>query len=63
MDGGLHGGLRPTTNSHHLTPQPHGATRTRNTTGSKARDAAMMHDVVAVKEELERIAEQVENVE
>jgi uncharacterized protein (TIGR00255 family) len=37
--------------------------REANTTGSKARDAAMMHDVVAVKEELERIAEQVENVE
>jgi len=36
MDGALHGGLRPTTNSHHLTPQPHGTTRTRNTTGSKA---------------------------
>lgn len=37
--------------------------REANTTGSKARDTAMMHDVVAVKEELERIAEQVENVE
>jgi uncharacterized protein (TIGR00255 family) len=37
--------------------------RETNTTGSKARDAAMLHDVVAVKEELERIAEQVENVE
>jgi uncharacterized protein (TIGR00255 family) len=37
--------------------------REANTTGSKARDAAMLHDVVAVKEELERIAEQVENVE
>ena len=37
--------------------------REANTTGSKARDALMTHDVVAVKEELERIAEQVENVE
>jgi uncharacterized protein (TIGR00255 family) len=37
--------------------------REANTTGSKARDAAMTHDVVAVKEELERIAEQVENIE
>lgn len=37
--------------------------REANTTGSKARDTAMLHDVVAVKEELERIAEQVENVE
>ena len=37
--------------------------REANTTGSKARDAAMLHDVVAVKEELERIAEQVENIE
>jgi uncharacterized protein (TIGR00255 family) len=37
--------------------------REANTTGSKARDAAMTHDVVAVKEELERIAEQVENLE
>lgn len=37
--------------------------REANTTGSKARDAEMMHHVVGVKEELERIAEQVENVE
>jgi uncharacterized protein (TIGR00255 family) len=37
--------------------------REANTTGSKARDAIMLHDVVAVKEELERLAEQVENVE
>lgn len=37
--------------------------REANTTGSKARDAVMTHDVVAVKEELERIAEQVENLE
>lgn len=37
--------------------------REANTTGSKSKDAAMLHDVVAVKEELERIAEQVENVE
>jgi len=37
--------------------------REANTTGSKARDAEMLHGVVAVKEELERLAEQVENVE
>lgn len=37
--------------------------REANTTGSKARDVVMTHDVVAVKEELERIAEQVENLE
>jgi uncharacterized protein (TIGR00255 family) len=37
--------------------------REANTTGSKARDVAMTHDVVVVKEELERIAEQVENLE
>jgi len=37
--------------------------REANTMGSKARDAVMTHDVVAVKEELERIAEQVENIE
>jgi uncharacterized protein (TIGR00255 family) len=37
--------------------------REANTTGSKSRDVSMTHDVVAVKEELERIAEQVENLE
>lgn len=37
--------------------------REANTTGSKANDAAMLADVVAVKEELERVREQVENVE
>jgi len=37
--------------------------REANTTGSKANDAAMLHDVVLVKEELERIREQVENLE
>jgi uncharacterized protein (TIGR00255 family) len=37
--------------------------REANTTGSKSKNAAMLHDVVAVKEELERIAEQVENIE
>ena len=37
--------------------------REANTTGSKARDAEMTHHVVSMKEELERIAEQVENVE
>ena len=34
-----------------------------NTTGSKAADAAMLADVVLLKEELERVREQVENVE
>lgn len=37
--------------------------REANTTGSKANDAAMTLDVVAIKEELERIREQVENLE
>ena len=37
--------------------------REANTTGSKSRDVTMTHNVVAVKEELERIAEQVENLE
>jgi uncharacterized protein (TIGR00255 family) len=37
--------------------------RETNTTGSKANDAAMLHEVVQVKEELERIREQVENLE
>jgi uncharacterized protein (TIGR00255 family) len=37
--------------------------REANTTGSKANDAAMMQDVVTIKEELERIREQVENLE
>lgn len=37
--------------------------REANTTGSKANDAAMLQDVVLVKEELERIREQVENLE
>jgi uncharacterized protein (TIGR00255 family) len=37
--------------------------REANTTGSKANDAAMLQDVVAIKEELERIREQVENIE
>lgn len=37
--------------------------REANTTGSKANDAVMQKDVVAVKEELERIREQVENLE
>ena len=34
-----------------------------NTTGSKANDAAILQDVVLMKEELERIREQVENLE
>jgi uncharacterized protein (TIGR00255 family) len=37
--------------------------REANTTGSKANDAEMQRDVVAVKEELERLREQVENLE
>jgi uncharacterized protein (TIGR00255 family) len=37
--------------------------REANTTGSKAADATMLRDVVVIKEELERIREQVENVE
>lgn len=37
--------------------------REANTTGSKAADAAMLQDVVTIKEELERIREQVENLE
>jgi len=37
--------------------------REANTSGSKANDAAMQQDVVALKEELERIREQVENLE
>lgn len=37
--------------------------REANTTGSKANDAAMVREVIAIKEELERIREQVENLE
>jgi uncharacterized protein (TIGR00255 family) len=37
--------------------------REANTTGSKANDTAILADVVTVKEELERIREQVENLE
>ena len=37
--------------------------REANTTGSKSNDAEMIRDVVAIKEELERIREQVENLE
>jgi uncharacterized protein (TIGR00255 family) len=37
--------------------------REANTTGSKASDAAVLADVVMIKEELERIREQVENIE
>ena len=37
--------------------------REANTTGSKANDAAILREVVTVKEELERIREQVENLE
>lgn len=37
--------------------------RETNTTGSKGADAALLHEVVGMKEELERIREQVENLE
>jgi uncharacterized protein (TIGR00255 family) len=37
--------------------------REANTTGSKGNDAAIVTDVLQVKEELERIREQVENLE
>ncbi|HEU4747839.1 MAG TPA: YicC/YloC family endoribonuclease [Gemmatimonadaceae bacterium] len=37
--------------------------REANTIGSKASDAAIQEDVIAIKEELERIREQVENLE
>jgi uncharacterized protein (TIGR00255 family) len=37
--------------------------REANTTGSKANDAAIQQDVILIKEELERIREQVENLE
>jgi uncharacterized protein (TIGR00255 family) len=37
--------------------------REANTTGSKANDAPMLGEVVTIKEELERIREQVENLE
>lgn len=37
--------------------------RETNTVGSKANDAPILNDVIAVKEELERIREQVENLE
>jgi uncharacterized protein (TIGR00255 family) len=37
--------------------------REANTVGSKASDAAILNEVIAIKEELERIREQVENLE
>jgi uncharacterized protein (TIGR00255 family) len=37
--------------------------REANTIGSKASDAPIQEDVIAIKEELERIREQVENLE
>jgi uncharacterized protein (TIGR00255 family) len=37
--------------------------REANTTGSKANDAAVLQDVIVIKEELERVREQVENLE
>ena len=37
--------------------------REANTTGSKANDTPVLADVVIIKEELERIREQVENIE
>jgi uncharacterized protein (TIGR00255 family) len=43
-----------------LTQEMH---RETNTIGSKANDAEIEHRVIAVKEELERLREQIENVE
>jgi uncharacterized protein (TIGR00255 family) len=37
--------------------------REANTTGSKANDASILQDVISIKEELERIREQTENLE
>jgi uncharacterized protein (TIGR00255 family) len=37
--------------------------RETNTIGSKANDAAIEHQVIAIKDEIERLREQVENVE
>ena len=37
--------------------------REANTTASKSNDATMQGDVVTIKEELERVREQVENLE
>src|SRR5436309_909277 len=37
--------------------------REANTTGSKGNDSVILQDVLAIKEELERIREQVENLE
>ncbi|MDP9349541.1 MAG: DUF1732 domain-containing protein [Gemmatimonadota bacterium] len=37
--------------------------REANTIGSKANDALIAHRVVSIKEEIERLREQVENVE
>jgi uncharacterized protein (TIGR00255 family) len=37
--------------------------RETNTTGSKANDVPILGDVVIIKEELERLREQVENLE
>ncbi len=37
--------------------------REANTTGSKANDSVIQRDVLLIKEELERIREQVENLE
>ena len=43
-----------------LTQEMH---RETNTIGSKANDAEIEHRVIAIKEELERLREQIENVE
>jgi uncharacterized protein YicC (UPF0701 family) len=37
--------------------------REANTTGSKGNDSVILQDVLGIKEELERIREQVENLE
>jgi uncharacterized protein (TIGR00255 family) len=43
-----------------LTQEMH---RETNTIGSKANDSQIEHDVIAIKDEIERLREQVENVE
>lgn len=37
--------------------------RETNTIGSKANDSSMEHEVIAIKDEIERLREQIENVE
>ena len=54
---------RTTTNWTDNNEQNQELLREANTTGSKANDARMLHEVILIKEELERIREQVENLE